>query len=147
MKKFDNDEHPYGLTVYQTELFGDRMPGNHQKVKLLSLNHTQLYWLAEKKSADSIALYMEQQIPKQLLNAQDKFNLLGQEQRFFDKIVNNNFLRQFVFKYEGIIDKDDLDDVWAIYKVGADQINNTSVQFMSLKDALFKCQLKRTGPA
>ena len=93
MKKFDNDEDPHGLTMYQTELFGDRMPSNHKKLKLLSLNHTQLYWLAEKKSGESRSLYMEQQIPKQLFNAQDKFNLLGQEQRFFDKISNNNFLR------------------------------------------------------
>jgi hypothetical protein len=54
-----------------------------------------------------------------------------------------------VFKYEGIIDKEDLDDVWAIYKISAnsDTIQNPSTQFLSLKEALFQCQLKRTGPA
>lgn len=136
------------------------MPANHQKVKLLSLHHTQVYWLAQKKSGkgsdQQVVLYMEQQIPKKLSNQQEKFNFLGQEQRFHDKISTNTLLRQFVFKYEGVIDRDDLDDIWAIYRVAqqsasaSDQSPNrssfsTACEYVSLKDSLFQTVLWRTG--
>ena len=54
----------------------------------------------------------------------------------------NNNLNQFVFSYEGIINKDELDDIWSIYKV--DQ--REGPQYVSLHDALFTINLCVKSP-
>ena len=73
------------------------------------------------------------------MNSQDKFNLLGREQLFFETMSNNQEIKKFIFNYEGIINKEDIEDVWSIYKI---EDNGTDRgKLTSLHDALFTSTL------
>ena len=54
----------------------------------------------------------------------------------------NNTLNQYVFSYEGIINKEELDDIWSIYKVD----HKEGSQYVSLYDALFTINLCIKSP-
>ena len=87
-------------------------------------------------------VYLEQQIPRNLQFSQEKFNLLGREQQFFEKIESNKELKKYVFNYEGIINKEHLPDIWSVYRVEQARLNPSGdgynfTNFMSLQDCLF----------
>lgn len=94
-QKFDDSSDIFGLTKFEKDLFGDRTPKNHQKIKVLSKCHTQIYWLSQLATSrnEFAGYHMEQQIPKSLPNAQDKFNLLGREQMFFETMSSNKVIQ------------------------------------------------------
>lgn len=47
LKQYELAPDKSGLTILQKEIFGDRVPNNHTKMKLISTNGmTQVYWLA-----------------------------------------------------------------------------------------------------
>lgn len=62
--------------------------------------------------------------------------MLGREQSFFEAINGNNTIKEYIFMYEGIINKDTLDDVWSIYRVEDEKVNSNNL--MSLRDLLFR---------
>jgi len=41
--------------------------------------------------------------------------MLRAEQDFFKSIEDREYLQNFVFNYEGIINDEDLEDIWSIY--------------------------------
>lgn len=58
--------------------------------------------------------------------------MLRSEQEFFQLVRDNAQLREFVFTYEGIINEEELEDIWSIY-----QIDEGSDVYRSLRDTLF----------
>ena len=62
---------------------------------------------------------------------------------FFEMMSDNKEIQKFIFNYEGIINKDDIEDVWSIYKIEDDGTNQNNLA--SLYDALFRITL-HTSP-
>lgn len=130
---YDDTKDFYGLSQLDLAIFGDRSSDNHEKIRIISKSHTQLYWLTliNEEEHDG-KLFIEQQIPQALHNFEDKINMLRSEQEFFQLVKDNSQLREFVFTYEGIINEEDLEDIWSIY-----QVDDGNDVYKSLRDALF----------
>ena len=61
---YDDTKDFYGLSPIEIALFGDRCSENHEKIRIISKSHTQLYWLTliNEEEHDG-KLFIEQQIP------------------------------------------------------------------------------------
>ena len=123
---FDDTENFYALSNREHLLFGDRSPLNHQKVRLIAKNETQVYWMmilgaSVVSESQQQQYFVEQQIPKNMPNFmfESKLRMLKNEQEFFHKIKGCGF-DDFVFVSEGIINDDNFDDIWSIYKIEGD---------------------------
>ena len=75
--------------------------------------------------------------------------MLGREQDFFEAIGGNHVLKQYIFNYQGIINKSDLDDIWSIYRIDDDDDDDDGEgrsagaalnpsNLISLRDLLFR---------
>ena len=84
----------------------------------MSKSPTQLYWvtLINEEEHDG-KLFIEQQIPQSLPNFEEKINMLRNEQEFYQLAKDNPKLLKFLFNYEGIINEEELDDIWSIYQI------------------------------
>ena len=91
-----------------------------------------MYWLTliNEEEHDG-KLFIEQQIPHALHNFEDKINMLRNEQQFFHLVADNEVLKEFLFTYEGIINEEELEDIWSIY-----QIDEGNDVYISLHEAL-----------
>ena len=58
--------------------------------------------------------------------------MLRNEQEFFQLAKDNPRLHEYVFTYEGIINEEELEDIWSIY-----QIDSGDDVYNSLHDCLF----------
>ena len=67
--------------------------------------------------------------------------MLRAEQDFFKSIEDREYLQNFVFNYEGIINDEDLEDIWSIYQIG-EQADN----YKSLYDCLYTVKFDSKNP-
>lgn len=67
--------------------------------------------------------------------------MLRAEQDFFKSIEDREYLQNFVFNYEGIINDEDLEDIWSIY-----QIEEQADKYRSLYDCLYSVKFNSKSP-
>lgn len=93
---------------------------NHEKVRLISKTQTQMYWvMIVNDSLRYNQYFIEQQIPKCLSNHlfENKLKQLKNEQDFFRKVTALGGFQDYFFSTEGIINDEQQEDIWSIYKV------------------------------
>jgi len=130
---YDDLEDFFGLCEKEQAVFGDRAPTNHEKLRIISKTQSQLYWLATiNDNMHKNKFFIEQQIPKNLPNLEEKLKFLKNEQDFF-KTIEQQGMEEFVFVSKGIINDDDLEDIWSLYK-----IDGQEDAYTSLAQLLFK---------
>ena len=139
---YDDTKDFYGLSQLDLAVFGDRHSENHEKIRIMSKSHTQLYWLTliNEEEHDG-KLFIEQQIPQSLHNFEDKINMLRSEQEFFHLVKDNDLLKEYLFTYEGIINEEDLEDIWSIY-----QIEEGVDVYQSLQETLYTASFDFSKP-
>lgn len=67
--------------------------------------------------------------------------MLRSEQEFFHLVKDNKLLKEYLFTYEGIINEEDLEDIWSIY-----QIEEGVDVYQSLQESLYTASFDFSKP-
>ena len=67
--------------------------------------------------------------------------MLRSEQEFFHLVKDNDLLKEYLFTYEGIINEEDLEDIWSIY-----QIEEGVDVYQSLQETLYTASFDFSKP-
>lgn len=52
-QEYDNTDDAYGMNQQEKDIFGDRNPEDHEKIRIISKSQNHLYWLTRDKNAST----------------------------------------------------------------------------------------------